>query len=94
MGDTAKSYLGGLRDGSGQLDAYWYQTDVGHDDLLSNFAAGTTVTLNLYPEGNTTSKAVYSGDVVIKQVSISGSKDDIITISFQFRGFLAKDTVT
>ena len=92
MGDTAKTFLGGLRDGSGQVDAYWFNTDVGHDEILTHFAAGTQVALTLYPEGKTVGKAEYTGNVVVKQVSISGSKDDIITVTFQFRGFLAKGT--
>lgn len=92
MGDTAKSYLGGLRDGSGQVDAFWYKTDAGHDALLAAFAAGTTVALHVLPTGLTTTGEIdYNGNVIVKSVSINSSKDDIITVSFQFRGFLEKD---
>jgi hypothetical protein len=95
MGDTAKSYLGGLRDGSGQVDAFWYKTDVGHDALLTAFAAGTAVVLHVNPTGlATTGNIDYTGSVMIKSVSINSSKDDIITISFQYRGFLTKTVLT
>ena len=95
MGDTAKTYLGGLRDGSGQIDCFWYKTDVGHAALLAAFAAGTVATLHINPTGVTTTGNIdYTGDVMIKSVSISASKDDIITCSFSFRGFLTKTTLT
>lgn len=94
MGDTAKTYLGGLRDGSGQIDAFWYKTDTGHDSIETAFAAGTTVTLHINPEGTGTGNIDYTGDVIIKQVSVSGSKEDVITVTFQFRGFLDKTTLS
>lgn len=95
MGDTAKSFLGGLRDGSGQVDAYWYKTDAGHDALLTAFAAGTAVVLHVLPTGLTTTGEIdYTGSVIIKSVSINSSKDDVITISFQFRGHLSKNAAT
>jgi len=93
MGDNAKSYLGGLRDGSGTLDCFWQASDPGHDVLLAGFAAGTTVELHLYPEGDASGKIDYNGDVVIDSVGLAQTKDDLVTISFQFSGFLAKDTI-
>ena len=93
MGDTAKTYLGGLRDGSGSLDCFWQATDAGHDALLAGFAAGTTVTLHLYPEGDSTGKIDYTGDVVIDSVGLAQTKDDLVTISFSFSGFLTKETI-
>ena len=49
MGDTAKSYLGGLRDGSGSIDCNWLSSDAGHTALLAGLAAGEEIALNLYP---------------------------------------------
>lgn len=93
MGDTAKEFLGGLKDGSGQVDCNWQATDAGHTALLDALDAGGTVDLNLYPEGNTTGKAEYSGSVIVKNMSLSSSKDDLVSIGFQFRGFLTKGVV-
>eukprot|EP00919_Chromeraceae_sp_WS-2016_P009827 GHVR01023128.1.p2 GENE.GHVR01023128.1~~GHVR01023128.1.p2 ORF type:complete len:137 (+),score=15.23 GHVR01023128.1:99-509(+) len=93
MGDVAKTFLGGLRDGSGQVDAWWSADDAGHAALLTAFAAGTAVALEVYPDGAEAGDICYNGDVVVKNVSNNSSKDDIITISFQFRGFLSKDTL-
>lgn len=89
MGDTAKSFLGGLADGSGQIDCWWDESDTGHDALVTALQAGSTVAVELYPQGDGVG-AKYTGNVVVKSMSISSSKDDIITISFQFRGFLTK----
>lgn len=90
-GDVAKTFLGGLRDGSGQVEAWWLKSDVGQEALLTAFAAGTTVHLELLPTGDAvTGDATFAGDVIVKQMSLDGSKDDIIKISFSFRGFMAK----
>jgi len=89
MGDTAKSFLGGLPDGSGQVDCWWDELDTGHDALITAMQAGTVVALELWPQGSGVG-AKYTGDVTVKSFSLSSSKDDIITISFQFRGFLTK----
>lgn len=91
MGDTAKTFLGGLRDGSGQIDCWWLKTDVGHEALLAAFAAGSTVEVTILPTGlETTGEVEFSGPVVVKSMSLDGSKDDIIKITFGFRGFLAR----
>jgi hypothetical protein len=89
MGDVAKTYLGGLRDGSGQVDCWWLKTDVGHAALLAAFASGQAVELTILPTGlDTTGEIEFSGPVVVKSRSLDGSKDDIIKVSFAFRGFL------
>ena len=89
-GDDAKSFLGGLPDGSGQVDCWWDESSAGHDALITGLQNGTTVAVVLYPQGTAADNAKYSGNVVVKSMSMSSSKDDIVTISFQFRGFLTK----
>lgn len=91
MQDVAKTYLGGLRDGSGQIDCWWLKSDVGHSAILAAFAAGSTVEVTILPTGSeATGEIEFSGPVVIKSMSMDGSKDDIIKISFGFRGFLER----
>ena len=94
MGDAAKSFLGGLPDGSGQVDCWWDEQDTGHDNMVTGLQAGSTVAVILFPQGDTAGNAQYAGDVVVKSMSISSSKDDIVTMSFQFRGFLTKTEVS
>jgi len=94
MGDTAKSFLGGLPDGSGQIDCWWDESDAGHDALIAGLQAGSVVAVVLYPQGDTAATAQYAGNVTVKSMSISSSKDDIITLSFQYRGFLVKSEVS
>lgn len=94
MGDVAKTYLGGLRDGSGQLDCWWLKSDVGHAAILAAFAAGSTVEITVLPTGSeATGDISYNGPVIVKNMSLDGSKDDIIKITFSFRGFLEREVL-
>ena len=96
MGDTAKSYLIGLPDGSGSADFFYDPDDAGQDAVWSNLQDGTTVTLTLYPTGSTAAESNYKleGTVVIKSCGYNSSKDDMISGSFTFRGFLTKTELT
>lgn len=67
MGDNAKTYLGGLRDGSSTLDCFWLASVARHDALLAGFAAGTTTELYLYPHGDSSGMIDYTGDVELTQ---------------------------
>lgn len=49
-------------------------------------AAGATVTLNLYPEGNTTGDTYWTGDVIITSISYSASFDGLVEATFSFTG--------
>ena len=95
MGDTAKSYLIGLPDGSGSADFFYDPDDAGQDLIWSNLQAGTEVTVVLNPTGDVIDESNYqlSGTVVIKSCGYSSSKDDMISGSFTFRGFLTKTEI-
>lgn len=92
MGDTEVTHLAsGAVQGSGSVSCYWSESDAGGQDALT---LGATVTLNLYPEGDSATNRYYTGDVVIESVSRSGSKGDITTAEFGFRGVLTQGTVS
>jgi hypothetical protein len=95
MGDTAKSYQGGLRDGTVTIECYWDKADGGQEDILDGLAAGTAVTVNLYTEGTTTTGSVYyTGSVVVTQQEVASSVDSMITVKFTGRGFLTLGVTT
>ena len=50
MGDTSRTYLTGLKTFSGSVDVFWDETDTNGQ---VSFAVGSSVTLAVYPEGDT-----------------------------------------
>lgn len=68
---------------SGSLDAFWDETDTMGQGALD---AGATVTLNLYPEGNTTGDTYWTGSAIITSISYQGSFDGLVEASFSFTG--------
>jgi hypothetical protein len=78
---------------SGSIEGFWDETDTTGQGAL---VAGGTVTLNLYPEGNTTGDKYWSGDVIITAISYSASFDGLVEVSFSFTGTgaLSEQTVS
>lgn len=96
MGDASKQYLGGLRDGSGTIEARLVTGDftsggTGQGDLLVALAAGTEVSVALDigsplpADGEVTG---YTGSVIVNSFAHSQSFDDVINITFGFQGTL------
>ena len=90
MGDTGKTFKGGLKDGTGQITCWWDGTDTNGQNAMTT---GASVTLSLMPEGSTTGNIEYSGSVTITGLSISGDKNGIVTAVFSYHGMLTKGTV-
>jgi hypothetical protein len=93
MGDTHKTRKATLGDGSGSIECYWDETDTTGQIALE---PGTSeVTLNLYPEGNTSGDTYYTCTALISGLSISGSHDGMVEASFSFdaSGGISRTTV-
>lgn len=92
MGDSARTYKPSLTSFSGSLDVFWDETDVDGQGALS---IGSEVTLNVYPEGDTTGDTYYTGSAIVTGVSRSASFDGLIeaSISVQGNGALTSTTV-
>jgi len=93
MTDTARSHAITLTSFSGSLDCFWDETDTTGQGALT---IGASVTLALYPEGDTTGDTYYSGTALVTGVSRSASFDGMVeaSISVQGTGALTADTVT
>jgi len=91
MGDSAKTYKPSLTSFSGSLDVFWDETDTGQSAL----SIGSEVTLNVYPEGDTTGDTYYTGSAIVTGVSRTGAFDGLIeaSISVQGNGALTESTV-
>ena len=91
MGDEWMTNTATQKSWSASFNAFWAEGDSGQAAL----PIGATVTLNLYPEGNTSTKKYWSGDVIIGTVSKSASFDGLIEMSFSATGTgaLTEETV-
>jgi predicted secreted protein len=91
MGDSARTYKPSLTSFSGSLDVFWDEADTGQSAL----SIGSEVTLNVYPEGDTSGDTYYSGSAIVTGVSRTGSFDGLVeaSISVQGNGALTESTV-
>lgn len=92
MGDAAKTFESSLTSFSGSVECHWDDADTTGQVAMS---IGSTITLNLYPEGDTAGDTYYSGSAVITGKTVSGSHDGLVeaSISFQGSGALTITTV-
>lgn len=87
LGDTYRTRLASMKTFSVSGDLYWDETDAGQ--LL--ITIGSSVTLNLYPEGASTGDVYYSGAAIVTAFNVSASFDGLIEgqISFEGNGVLS-----
>lgn len=92
MGDSARTYKPSLTQFSGSIDVFWDETDTSGQGALD---VGSEVTLNFYPEGDTTGDTYYGGSAIVTGVTRTGSFDGMVeaSISVQGNGALTESTV-
>jgi predicted secreted protein len=92
MGDTARTYTPNLTSWSGSVDVYWDETDSTGQGALT---VGAEVTLNVYPEGDTSGDTYYAGSAIVTSVTKNASFDGLVeaSISVQGTGALTSTTV-
>lgn len=90
IGDTYRTRLATMKTWSASGDLYWDETNAGQ--LL--ITIGSSVTLNLYPEGADTGDIYYSGAAIVTKFDISASFDGIVEGSIAFEGNGALSTLT
>jgi hypothetical protein len=83
MGDTSRTYLSSLKTFTGSIDCFWDETDT---DGQLTLDPGSSVTINIYPEGSTSGDTYYTGTVLITEKSITASFDGMVEASFSFQG--------
>ena len=83
MGDASRTYLTGLKTFSGSVDVFWDETDTNGQ---VSFAVGSSVTLAVYPEGDTTGDTYYSGTAIVTGRTITSSFDGMVEASFTLQG--------
>ena len=92
MGDSARTYKSSLTSFSGSIDVFWDETDTSGQGALS---IGSEVTLNVYPEGDTSGDTYYTGSAIVTGVTRSASFDGLVeaSVSVQGNGALTSTTV-
>lgn len=90
IGDTFRTRKATLKTWSVSGDVYWDLTDAGQVLLVP----GTSVTVNLYPQG-TTSATYYSGGGIVTKYDVSAAFDGMVegSISIEGNGTLSVLTV-
>ena len=83
MGDSSRTYLSSLKTFTGSIDCFWDETDT---DGQLTLDPGSSVTINIYPEGSTSGDTYYTGTVLITEKSITASFDGMVEASFSFQG--------
>jgi len=82
MGDSAKTYEATLTDFSGSIDCYFDDTD----SVQTGMTVGSTITLNLAPEGTASGKYKLTGSAIITDKSITASNDGLVEMSLSIQG--------
>ena len=81
MGDTARTRQSSLTSASGSLSAFWDELDTTGQGAMT---VGSTVTLNLYPEGDTTGDKFASLSAIITESGTSAAMDGMVEATFSF----------
>lgn len=92
MGDTSRTYKAGLKTFTASVECFWDETDTTGQ---GSFDVGSTVTLNVYPEGATTGDIYYTGSAIVTGKTVNATFDGMVEASFtlQGTGALSESTV-
>ena len=90
--DTSKTYQVGKKGATVSVECFWDETDTNGQIAL---AEGSSVALDLFPEGTDSSDYYYSGTWLVTGTSISIPTDGIIEATFDatLTGALSRSTV-
>lgn len=91
LSNTARSYVADYVTFSGTVDCMWDETDTSGQGAMT---VGSTVTLNLYPEGSGSGATYYTGSAIITSISRANAMGSIVTASFSFQGSNALTSAT
>jgi len=82
LADTAQTFVAGTTSWNGSAECHLDETDVAQNAL----SVGATAVLKFYFEGASTGDKYYTGSAIVESVDRSGAMDDIVSVSFSFRG--------
>jgi len=83
MGDSFRTYKSTLSAFSGQVSCFFDETNTTGQGALTS---GSTVTLNLFPEGDSAGDTFFTGSVIVTSIERTASFDGMVEASFSFTG--------
>lgn len=82
LSDTAQTFSAGSTNWSGSAECFLDETDTAQTALT----IGASATLKFYFEGAASGDKYYTGTGLVESVDRSAAQDDIVSVSFSFRG--------
>jgi len=82
MGDSFRSYVAGLGSFTASVECFFDETDTAQNAL----DVGSSLTLELYPEGATSGDTYFTGTVIVTGKSVNSSFDGMVEVSFTTTG--------
>tara|TARA_R100000329_G_C7574639_1_gene203476 strand:- start:98 stop:484 length:387 start_codon:yes stop_codon:yes gene_type:complete len=82
MGDSSRSYLSTLTQFTASVEVFFDETDTAQTAL----SVGSTVTLEVYPEGTSTGDTYYNGSAIVTGFTRSASFDGLVEASITLQG--------
>lgn len=83
MGDVSRTYKAGLKTWTASVEVFWDETDTNGQ---GSFDVGSTVTLNVYPEGSSTGDMYYTGSAIVTGKTVNATFDGMVEASFTLQG--------
>ena len=78
MGNTSRSYKGGLKDATVSLECFWDQTDAQQLVLDS----GALIDFEISPSGTGSGSKKYTGEGIVTSKSLNNTTDGLVEATF------------
>ena len=91
LSDSARTYVTDYTSSSGSVDCMWDETDTTGQGAMT---IGSSVTLNLYPEGSDSGDTYYTVTALITGINRANAMGSMVTASFSFQGTGAMTSTT
>ena len=91
LSDSARTYVTDYTSSSGSVDCMWDETDTTGQGAMT---IGSSVTLNLYPEGADSGDTYYTVTALITGITRANAMGSMVTASFSFQGTGALTSTT
>lgn len=82
MGDSFRSYKAGLGTYTASVECFFDETDTAQNAL----DVGSSLTLELYPEGAASGDTYFTGTVIVTGKSVNSSFDGMVEVAFTAQG--------
>ena len=82
MGDSFRSYVAGLGSYTASVECFFDETDAAQNAL----DVGSSLTLELYPEGAASGDTYFTGTVIVTGKSVNSSFDGMVEVSVTATG--------